>query len=239
MTTPEVPKNPEVKPFIKPKQDIETVKQPAVTSKKPKPVDRSHSQGSNNQDSHKEDFSQKRKTGENKSDNGDLYYEGRKVYTASELNQLGRGSDATPNRGVEYIFETPAGKPKAQEFQWGTAGSMMQQTPDGPKNIIPALRYDNSNPRGMNFIKFDGIRVENGTTYLIDAKRNIPYWIPEAMEGYKNTFDRINEAKKQNPEIKVIYEFPKEEAKIKFTNWLDKNPKYKKKIGEIRIRPEK
>ena len=32
MTTPEVPKNPEVKPFIKPEQNIETVKKPAVTS---------------------------------------------------------------------------------------------------------------------------------------------------------------------------------------------------------------
>ena len=66
---PEAPKNPVVKPFIKPKQDIETVKQPAVTSEKPKTAERSHSQGSGNQDSHKEDFSQKRKTGENKSDN--------------------------------------------------------------------------------------------------------------------------------------------------------------------------
>ena len=31
MTTLEVPKNPEVKPFIKPEQNIETVKKPAVT----------------------------------------------------------------------------------------------------------------------------------------------------------------------------------------------------------------
>ena len=69
VTTLEAPKNPVVKPFIKPEQNIETVEKPAVTSEKPKPVDRSHSQGSNNQDSHKEDFSQKRKTGENKSDN--------------------------------------------------------------------------------------------------------------------------------------------------------------------------
>ena len=69
MTTLEVPKNPVVKPFIKPEQNIETVEKPAVTSEKPKPVDRSHSQRSNNQDSHKEDFGQKRKTGENKSDN--------------------------------------------------------------------------------------------------------------------------------------------------------------------------
>ena len=69
VTTLEVPKNPVVKPFIKPEQNIETVEKPAVTSEKPKPVDRSHSQRSNNQDSHKEDFGQKRKTGENKSDN--------------------------------------------------------------------------------------------------------------------------------------------------------------------------
>ena len=57
VTTLEVPKNPVVKPFIKPEQNIETVEKPAVTSEKPKPVDRSHSQRSNNQDSHKEDFS--------------------------------------------------------------------------------------------------------------------------------------------------------------------------------------
>ena len=239
VATLEVPKNPIVKPFIKPEQNIETVEKPAVTSEKPKPVDRSHSQRSNNQDSHKEDFGQKRKTGENKSDNGDLYYEGWKVYTASELNQLGRGSNATPNRGVEYIFEKPAGKPETQEFQWGTTGSMMQQTPDGPKNVIPALRYDNPNSRGMNFIKFDGIEVRDGTTHLIDAKRNIPHWNKSAMKNLGKTFRRINEAKNQNPEIKVIYEFPKEEVKIKFTDWLDKNPKYKKTIDEIRIRPEK
>lgn len=59
------------------------------------------------------------------------------------------------------------------------------------------------------------------------------------MGSYKNTFERINKAKLQNPEIKVIYEFPDKKAKTKFTDWLDKNPKYKKKIGEIRIRPEK
>ena len=233
---PEAPKNPEVKPFIKPEQNIETVKQPAVTSEKPKTVERSHSQGSNNHNSNKESFNQKRKTGENKSDNGDLYYEGRKVYTASELNQLGRGSNATPNRGVEYIFEKPAGKPEAQEFQWGTTGSMMQQTPDGPKNVIPALRYDNPNSRGMNFIKFDGIEVRDGTTYLIDAKRNVPHWNKSAMKNLTKTFDRINEAKNQNPEIKVIYEFPGEKAKGHFDKWLENNKFYEDTIDEIRIR---
>ena len=59
VTTLEAPKNPIVKPVTKVEQDIETVKQPAVTSEKPKTVERSHSQGSNNHNSNKESFNQK------------------------------------------------------------------------------------------------------------------------------------------------------------------------------------
>ena len=54
VTTLEAPKNPIVKPVTKVEQDIETVKQPAVTSEKPKTVEKSHSQRSN-----KESFNQK------------------------------------------------------------------------------------------------------------------------------------------------------------------------------------
>jgi len=43
VTTLEAPKNPIVKPVTKVEQDIETVKQPAVTSEKPKTVEKSHS----------------------------------------------------------------------------------------------------------------------------------------------------------------------------------------------------
>ena len=59
MTTLEAPKNPIVKPVIKPEQNIETVKKPVVTSEKPKTVERSHSQESNNHNSNKESFNQK------------------------------------------------------------------------------------------------------------------------------------------------------------------------------------
>ncbi len=171
--------------------------------------------------------------------NNDLYYNGRKVYTGSELNQLGRGDDGSPNRGVEYMYEKPAGNSKAQEFQWGTTGSMMQKVDGEARNVIPALRYDNSNPRGMNFIKFDGIEVIDDQTYLIDAKRNVSYWNESAMKNFGKTLRRINTAKEQNPEIKIVYEFPDEKAKNRFTDWLDKNLKYQKTIDEIRIRPEK
>ena len=59
VATLEVPKNPIVKPVTKPEQNIETVENPAVTSEKPKTVERSHSQGSNNHNSNKESFNQK------------------------------------------------------------------------------------------------------------------------------------------------------------------------------------
>ena len=167
--------------------------------------------------------------------NGDLYYEGRKTYTAKELNQMGRVKGGSPNRGVEYVYESPAGKQKAQEFQWGTEHSMMQNTPAGKKNVVPVLRYDNPNTRGMNFIKFDGIEVENGVTYLIDAKTDVPYWSKSGMEKIKGTLGKISEAKKQNPGIKVIYEFPNETAAGHLRSWIDKNNFYDG-IVEIRVR---
>ena len=167
--------------------------------------------------------------------NKDLYYEGRKVYTAKELNQMGRVKGGSPNRGVEYIYESPAGKPNAQEFQWGTEHSMMQNTPTGKKNIVPALRYDNPNTRGMNFIKFDGIEVENGVTCLIDSKTNIPYWNKGGIKTVKKTLERISEAKKQNPGIRVIYEFPNETAAGHLRDWIKNNPKFNG-IVEIKVR---
>lgn len=73
VTTLEAPKNPVIKPFIKPKQDIETVKKPAVTSEKPKTAERSHSQGSNNHNSNKESFNQKTEKNPNRNPAGENY----------------------------------------------------------------------------------------------------------------------------------------------------------------------
>ena len=52
------------------------------------------------------------------------------------------------------------------------------------------LRYDNPNSRGMNFIKFDGIEVRDGTTYLIDAKRNVPHWNKSAMKKFRKNIQK-------------------------------------------------
>ena len=112
---------------------------------------------------------------------------------------------------------------------------MMQNTPVGKKNVVPVLRYDNPNTRGMNFIKFDGIEVENGVTCLIDSKTNIPYWNKGGMKTVRKTLERISEAKKQNPGIRVIYEFPNETAAGHLRSWIDKNNFYDG-IVEIRVR---
>ena len=85
VTTLEAPKNPVVKPFIKPKQGIETVKQPAVTSEKPKTVEKSHSQGSNNHNSNKESFNQKTEENTNKN-----YYDENFKFELSGKGNTGR-----------------------------------------------------------------------------------------------------------------------------------------------------
>ena len=147
---------------------------------------------------------------------------------------MGRVKGGSPNRGVEYVYESPAGKQKAQEFQWGTEHSMMQNTSAGKKNVVPVLRYDNPNTRGMNFIKFDGIEVENRVTCLIDSKTNIPYWNKGGMKTVRKTLERISEAKKQNPGIRVIYEFPNETAAGHLRSWINDNGY--DGIVEIRVR---
>ena len=86
----------------------------------------------------------------------------------------------------------------------------------------------------MNFIKFDGIEVENGVTYLIDAKTDVPYWSKVGMEKIKGILGRISEAKKQNPGIRVIYEFPNETAAGHLRSWINDNGY--DGIVEIRVR---
>ena len=55
------------------------------------------------------------------------------------------------------------------------------------------------------------------------------------MEKIKGTLGRISEAKKQNPGIKVIYEFPNGTAAGHFRDWLKTNRNFNN-IVEIRVR---
>ena len=55
------------------------------------------------------------------------------------------------------------------------------------------------------------------------------------MKTVRKTLERISEAKKQNPRIRVIYEFPNETAAGHLRSWIDKNNFYDG-IVEIRVR---
>ena len=168
--------------------------------------------------------------------NGDLYYDGRKIYTAKEVNRMGKGADSVSKKGIEYILEPiPTKNTNAQNFQSKTAGAKVIADNGVDKNLVPVLLYENPNKRGRNFIKFDGIEVEGGVISLIDAKTDVPYWSKVGMEKIKGTLGRISEAKKQNPGIRVIYEFPNETAAGHLRSWIDKNNFYDG-IVEIKVR---
>ena len=168
--------------------------------------------------------------------NGDLYYDGRKIYTAKEVNRMGKGADSVSKKGIEYILEPiPTKNTNAQNFQSKTAGAKVIADNGVDKNLVPVLLYENPNKRGRNFIKFDGIEVEGGVTSLIDAKTDVPYWSKVGMEKIKGTLGRISEAKKQNLGIKVIYEFPNETAAGHLRDWIKNNPKFNG-IVEIKVR---
>ena len=139
-------------------------------------------------------------------------------------------------KGIEYILEPiPTKNINAQNFQSKTAGAKVIADNGVDKNLVPVLLYKNPNKRGRNFIKFDGIEVEGGVISLIDAKTDVPYWSKVGMEKIKGTLGRISEAKKQNPGIKVIYEFPNETAAGHLRSWIDKNNFYDG-IVEIKVR---
>jgi hypothetical protein len=68
--------------------------------------------------------------------------------------------------------------------------------------IAPGLRYDNPNPRGKNYILFDGLDLYDPTT-LIDRKLGIA-----RSRKQEDTFRRWAEGLKQNREIKIRIEVP-------------------------------
>jgi filamentous hemagglutinin len=126
-----------------------------------------------------------------------------KVYTESQARNL-----QDENRGLIFVTETPRGQQAAQDFQAGTSGAFSDLSIRKP--AVPALRYDNPNTGGVNFVKFDGIEANpgGGTTFLIDAKTKLAIWSPSTQESVVNTLERVGAALAQNPGFTVIYEFP-------------------------------
>lgn len=149
MTTLEAPKNPIVKPVIKPEQNIETVKKPAVTSEKPKTVERSHSQGSNNHNSNKESFNQKTE----KNISSQNYHSG----FTDEINSTAFTADRNisaskiSNNGFDHVFRNKntgevwivdskqIAKTGNMKVSNKGVGGTRQMSPDWVKNVSKKL----------------------------------------------------------------------------------------------------
>ena len=131
------------------------------------------------------------------------------LYTVGEANRL----PGSKNGLIAVLEPTGTGNPAAAAYQAGTAGAVSDIATG--KQIVPALRYNNPNPRGMDFVKFDGYEVlpDGQTMLMIDSKVRLPLW-SEATQGKMiETMQRVKEALDQNPGFRVVYEFPDEASR--------------------------
>ena len=166
VTTLEAPKNPVVKPFIKPKQDIETVKQPAVTSEKPKTVERNHSQGSSNQ------IDEKR-----------------------ILEKWGKAADGT-NQGKKHFYEylnEQKDRIPSLEKRLGLSEGTFENSPEGFKNfteqaerVIKEAKKNKNvrNVNGKSFYYIDGAdKIKKGVVVIVkDGK--LDSMMPSDIESF-------------------------------------------------------
>ena len=156
------------------------------------------------------------------------------LYTGGEANRLPPDS----NNGLIAVLEpTGTGNCAAAAYQAGTAGAVSDIATG--KQIVPALRYNNPNPRGMDFVKFDGYEVlPNGQTMLlIDAKMRLPLWSEGGRAKIVDTLQRVQAALNQNPGFRVVYEFPDEASKLEAIDFINKAG-FSKDI-QIRVREKK
>ena len=73
------------------------------------------------------------------------------------------------------------------------------------QRAVPALRFDHWNPRGNNFVKFDGVEADGIT--LIDRKTALTTHVKQLQ-----SLQRVSTALKQNSGYQVVYEFPSQKA---------------------------
>ncbi|WP_218943559.1 hypothetical protein [Exilibacterium tricleocarpae] len=109
-----------------------------------------------------------------------------------------------PNRGLIFVRE-PQGDftTRPGRFEAGTTGAA-SDVASGSRSS-PSLRFDNpaasSNPGVNNFVRFDGIEADGVT--LIDRKTALTTKAKQI-----NDLARASEAVRQNPNFRLVFEFP-------------------------------
>ncbi|TFY88300.1 filamentous hemagglutinin N-terminal domain-containing protein [Pseudomonas kairouanensis] len=117
------------------------------------------------------------------------------------------------NKGLIFVQE-PQGdfsKPFVK-FEAGTTGAFSDVLSE--RKAVPAIRFDNPNPAGNNFVKFDGVEDVGGIT-LIDRKTALT-----TFDKQIQSVQRVSSALKQNPGIKAVFEFPTQKAADRATDIL-------------------
>jgi hypothetical protein len=136
---------------------------------------------------------------------------GKSAISQAEANVL-----TGPNRGLILVQEN-LGKPKteamqaARDFESGTAGALSDVA--SHSRAVPSLRFDNPNPGGRNYVRFDSARnLGDGTIELIDAKtRIVPFDTrsgPFVSDNVRNSLLARSRAIAQNPRFRGVLEFP-------------------------------
>jgi hypothetical protein len=130
-----------------------------------------------------------------------------KVLSQKEARHL-----ESENRGLIYVQGNLQGSERARAHQSGGVGAFSDI--ESKKFADPALRFDNPNPRGLNFIRFDSAfaAADNSHTVLVDSKTKLAIWSRETQKKTINTLERAKHAVIQNPGHKVMYEFDSETA---------------------------
>ena len=117
------------------------------------------------------------------------------------------------NKGLIFVQE-PQGdfsKPFVK-YEAGTTGAFSDVLSE--RKAVPAIRFDNPNPAGNNFVKFDGVEDVGGIT-LIDRKTALT-----TFDKQIQSVQRVSSALKQNPGIKAVFEFPTQKAADRATDIL-------------------
>lgn len=131
----------------------------------------------------------------------------KKVFSPKEARRLD-----TENRGLIYVQGNLQGPERARAHQSGGEGAFSDI--ESGKFADPALRFDNANPRGLNYIRFDSAFVADDGSYtmLVDSKTKLAIWSKKTQRKTIGTLERAKQAIQQNPNHKLMYEFDTEEA---------------------------
>jgi hypothetical protein len=116
------------------------------------------------------------------------------------------GAPANPNRGLTWTTERTGRSSAARDWEDSAVGATSDVATQ--RRNVPALRYDNPNPRGKNLVRFDAVDPINPKVVVIDRK-----WAVTTKTDQVNKFKSGPlEALRQNPDYRLRIEVPNRKA---------------------------